>query len=495
MRKLASLLLLLLLLIPAFAQADNASGNWYEIFVPAFRDSNGDGVGDLNGVREKLDYLEDMGYTGLWLTPIMPSPSYHKYDVTDYLDVDPSFGTLDDLKALAADCHARGIRLIIDLPVNHSSSQHPWFLAACEALRTGSESPYINYYNFSDKQLSKYIPVQGTALFYEEQFSGGGMPDLNLSSEALRGELRAILSFWLADCGIDGFRLDATTSYFTGHTDENIAFLAWLKQECEAIRPGSFLVGECWTGLETIADYYTSGVDAFFLFPMSQAEGWVARSLRARKPALEYQAKLEETLSRIPGLLAPFLSNHDTGRTIGAIQGRSSLPKAKFAEGLLQIAGGAAFTYYGEEIGMVGSGDDPNKRLPMYWADDEMCGLMPGTTSVEYAYPSVQAQLGDPASLLNYCRQLNQLRLRFPAVADGATAFLFADANLLLMQRTTPDSTVLIAVNFSPKAAGAITLPAGGWTIGADIETGTEAASLADGALSLPPYAIVILAE
>ena len=181
------------------AQADTTPHtNWYEIFVRSFADSDGDGLGDLNGVREKLPYLTDLGFTGIWLMPIMPSPSYHKYDVTDYQAIDPEYGTLDDFRALIETAHEIGIRVILDLPVNHTSVLHPWFQAAVEALREGrSDDPYIEYYHFSRERSSAFVLLEGTDWYYEEQFSGGGMPDLNLDNPAVRHEIKDILSFWL----------------------------------------------------------------------------------------------------------------------------------------------------------------------------------------------------------------------------------------------------------------------------------------------------------
>lgn len=483
---------------PARAEAEIVP-NWYEVFVRSYRDSDGDGIGDLNGLREKLDYIEDMGWRGLWLMPVMPGPSYHKYDVTDYRGVDPEYGTLADMRALTEACHARGIRLIVDLPVNHTSTQHPWFLEACEALRAGDvDAPRVSWYNFSETGGPGYAPLEGTDWFYEERFAGGGMPDLNLDNPQVRGEIRDIMDFWLNDVGVDGFRLDAVTSYFTNDDAANIAFLAELKSEAEALKPGSFLVGECWAGLSTIAQYYDSGVDSFFLFPAAQAEGFIVASARSRRGgASKFAAGLEKALQAIPnGLLTPFLCNHDTGRTVGLVQGRKNPDAVKFVEGLLAAMPGSAFTYYGEEIGMVGSGDDPNKRLAMDWGDGCMTEQPPGTTAVEYAYPGVRAQQADPDSLLNYVRAANQMRLAHPAVAAGALETLVAEGDLLLIRRTSAEETCLIAVNFSTKGEGALEVEP--CRIVADLETGGEAASL-DGSgsallLRLPPHAIVVLA-
>ena len=498
MKRLLCLVMTILIAGSAALAGGSDVPNWYEVFVRSYQDSDGDGLGDLNGLRDRLDYIADMGWRGLWLMPVMPSPSYHKYDVTDYCAVDPEYGTLEDMRALVAACHARDICLIVDMPVNHTSTGHPWFLAACEALRAGNDDdPAVAFYNFTREGKGSCAPLEGTQWYYEEQFAGGGMPDLNLDNPAVRQEIRAIFDFWLNDVGVDGFRLDAVTSYYTGDTAANVEFLAWLKAMAEELKPGSFMVGECWANLNTIAEYYASGADSFFLFPAAQAEGFLVSALRARKaPAEKFAKAYQKALDAIgSGRLAPFLCNHDTGRTVGLVQGRTNPDVAKFAEGLLGTLNGGVFTYYGEEIGMVGSGDDPNKRLAMYWSDGDMTDQPPGTTAIEYPYPSVEEQLDDPASLLNYVRAVNAARLEHPAIADGENSFLLAEGNLCLMRRETAGESCLIAVNFSAKEPGR--LEVGPCAIAADLETGSEGASLeeADGTtwLSLPPYGIAVL--
>ena len=494
------LMIILLLAMPFAALAETIdAANWYEVFVYSYQDSDGNGIGDLNGLRQRLDYIDGMGFDGLWLMPIMPSPSYHKYDVTDYCQVDPLYGTVDDLKALAAECHERGIRLILDLPINHSSSQHPWFKEAVTALKRGeTDNPYIDYYVFSQQPGSKMVPVSGTDWYYEEQFSGGGMPDLNLDSPAVLEEIRAILSFWLEECDVDGFRLDAVTSYYTGNTAKNIEFLRQLKEMAEAIKPGSYIVGEAWTGLMEIAQYYGSGVDSFFLFPASQAEGYIAQVIRSQKPASAYAAYLKQAEDAIPsGIWAPFLSNHDTGRAVAAMQARTAPAKLKFAHGLLAMMGGNTFTYYGEEIGMAGSGDDPNKRTAMYWNDEDMTQNPPGVTKAEYPYPSADEQAADPDSLLNYIRALNGLKKQFPAIARGEHETVYTDDFLCLLRRDWQGESIYIAMNFSPAETLSLPLPeeiAPLALLGELAADGGACLPEADGAaITLPPYTIAIL--
>lgn len=505
MKRLLVWCVLLICLVNA-AAAQTPSFNWYEIFVRSYQDSDGDGIGDLQGLISRLDYISDMGYDGIWLMPIMPSPSYHKYDVTDYMSIDPQYGTLKDFRALVKGCHERGIRLIIDLPVNHSSSRHPWFTQACNALRAGDETnPYVDYYCFSRQNGQKRVQVSDTEWYYEEQFAGGGMPDLNLDSEVLRAEVTAIMDFWLNECNVDGFRLDAVTSYYAADVERNVAFLRWLSDTAETLKPGCFMVGEAWVSLNSIAEYYESGIDSFFLFPASQAEGYIARTIRARsKPAQQYvnfMQQVEEALG--DHLIAPFIGNHDTGRAVGSLQARSAPQRAKFAEALVNLMGGATFTYYGEEIGMVGSGEDPNKRLAMYWNDQDMTAQPPGATKIEYAFPSVDDQLEDEYSLLNYCKKLNHLKLQNPAFALGKNEFLYVDGEVCIMKRTWNDQECWIYVNFSATQTQSGSSKLVGnwkerpWTLAGTLDVGEES-SLAEISgdevrFELPPYGIIVL--
>ncbi len=506
MKRLLSLLLLLCMLLPAASAEESTdlpdSFNWYEIFVWSYQDSDGNGIGDFNGVRSRLDYIADMGYTGIWFMPIMPSPSYHKYDVTDYKAVDPQYGTMDDFRALVKECHDRGIRVIIDLPVNHTSTRHPWFLQAVESIQKRKfDSPYLDYYCFTEAPSgNKYVKISGSSWHYEEQFAGGNMPDLNLHSEAVLAEIRDIVTFWLADVGVDGFRLDAVTSFHAADVQQNVATLDKIKAMCEAVKPGSYLVGEAWVGLSALAEYCVSAVDSFFLFPSSQAEGFIVKSLLGRSPnAKTFASGLEKALEAIPdtSILAPFLCNHDTGRTIGLLQARKLPERAKFAQGVLGMMPGNVFTYYGDEIGMVGAGDDPNKRLAMYWNDGDMTTQPPGVTKLEYAYPCVDDQLADPASLLNYCKAVNHARLASPLIARGRNSFVYYDQYVCLMKRELDGKCCWIAMNFAKSAEKAVEIPATGLTIVSDLVALEGNAALTEGegvtTVTIPAYGIVVL--
>ncbi len=343
---------------------DDNVRNWYEIFLYSFADSDGDRIGDFKGATEKLEYVRDMGFTGIWLMPVMPSPSYHKYDVTDYYSVDPAYGTMEDFQAFLAKAQELGIKVILDLVINHTSNEHPWFQDA----KTGTDAVYRDYYNFQDTPADGYQQIGSS--YYECRFVNT-MPDLNLDSETVRKEIVNIMDFWLG-LGVDGFRLDAVTSYYAGNSTKNIAFLSWLNEEAKSIDPDCYLVGECWADESTIASYYSSGIDSFFYFPMSTGSGrgeivniLSEESVDRGASYAELTMHLEERFG-MDVLMAPFLDNHDTDR-FASVLGLYNPDRLKAAYGMLAMMRGGSFAYYGSEAGMVGTGADPNKRIGMYW--------------------------------------------------------------------------------------------------------------------------------
>lgn len=438
---------------------DDAYDNYYEIFVYSFNDSDGNGIGDLKGVTQKLDYVRDMGYTGIWLMPICTSPTYHKYDVTDYKAIDPAYGTMADFEELLSAAHSKGIKVITDLVVNHSSSQHPWFEEFKKACRNGdTESKYYEYYNFSDSFKTGYSYLSGAGGYYEARFQSG-MPDLNLDSEYVRQEISDIMKFWL-EKGVDGFRLDACTSYYTGSTKKSAEFAGWIKQEAVKFNPEAYIVGEVWANAGTIKSFYQSGADSFFCFPAQGSDGYVNNAVNLsvsignyKVAANSFYTSMETVVTMANGYIpAPFLCNHDTGRAAGFL-GRDP-KRIKFAYGLLSLYTGNTFTYYGDEIGMTGSSTDPDKRVGMRWTADTK-GIYPsGVTSYDpatyYNFSSVEEQLKDKNSILNYYKLCNNARNAFPALMRGTAERLEnSNEDVLVVKKTYNDQSVIIVVNFS----------------------------------------------
>ncbi|MCM1105529.1 MAG: alpha-amylase family glycosyl hydrolase [Blautia sp.] len=490
---------------------DDNYRNYYEIFVYSFYDSDGDGTGDLQGVIQKLDYIEEMGFNGIWLMPIMPSPTYHKYDVTDYENIDPVYGDLEDFKQLTEACHERGIRLVIDLVMNHSSSEHPWFTQACDyliSLPEGQEPdlsvcPYVDYYHFTTEQVnSTYYGVPGVNWWYEGAF-WSEMPDLNLESEALRAEFEKIADFWI-ELGVDGFRMDAALHFEENDTTANNEILHWLYSYCLEKNPDFYMVSEVWANAATIADYYGSATPSMFNFDAGSAEGKLISAARNGKMSSLVQAMLdyqEDFSAENPQYIdAPFLTNHDMGRVANSVV--SDPDKLKLAAGLLMMMNGSPFVYYGEEIGMKSSGtEDENKRLPMYWSDTDTTGITKGPAGSVGAplssLPSWEEQRADTDSLLNYYERALRLRNENPEIARGTVEKVesLCDGAQAAITKNYMDNTIGIVYNVSGEE---ITISLEGtvlsdMSIRGYLTLHQEKVSLEGQKLVLPPGSICIL--
>ena len=468
--------------------ADNVR-NWYEIFVYSFADSDGDRIGDFKGATEKLDYVRDMGFTGIWLMPMMPSPTYHKYDVTDYYDIDPQYGTLDDFKAFLDRAHELDIKVIIDLVVNHTSNEHPWFLDA----KTGKDAKYRDYYNWSDTPKNGYNPINGS--YFESRFVST-MPDLNLDNPAVRDEIEEIMRFWL-DMGVDGFRLDAVTSYYTGQLGANIDFLSWLGDTARAIKPDCYIVGEAWSDKSTINNYYQSRIDSFFYFPMAGNGGEIRKILDEDRIKKGWMfGNLIEDMQRFPDdhIMASFLGNHDMDRIAYSI-GIYDLKRLKAAYGMLSVMEGGIFVYYGDEIGMLGKGADPNKRIGMLWTDRaSTTKCPPGTNMADYRLPSVSEQMDDRNSLLNYVKNAMAIRNAYPIIGRGETVVIEQpDTDICILEKTLDGEEVYVILNLSNTAK---TVEVPGEEIIAFLDADLRAGNgfkLKDGSLSMDSWGIAFL--
>ena len=482
----------------------------YEIFVYSFCDSNGDGIGDINGITSKLDYIQDMGFDQIWLTPVHPSQTYHKYDVCDYYDIDPAFGTLEDYVQLINECHERGMRVLMDLVLNHTSSQHEWFVKAVEYLHElpsdwepdPSYCPYFDYYNFTRKQEFGYAPVEGTNWFYEARF-WSEMPDLNLDNKAVRNEIKDIVSFWL-DKGVDGFRLDAVTSYHTDRLEENIAFTKFFCDLCKRIDPDCYIVGEVWDDRNKIASLYKSGIDSLFNFPFSGNDGIIRNVImESIKPSDFVHAMVvsdEAFRNSNPDYIdAPFYTNHDIARSAG-YYAIDEGPQTKMAYALSLLMSGDSFMYYGEEIGMKGAGKDENKRAPMYWSDDpsdpDLCAGPPDMDEVVMKFPSLADQKNDDLSLYNWFKQVIKVRNAFPSIAEGKVEECpeLCTDHLAAFYKECESQRILILINLGlvEEVCDLSSLP-GELKLSAVLNTSEEHIELSDGKITMPSYSIAIL--
>ncbi len=484
---------------------------WYEIFVYSFCDSDADGIGDLNGVRSQLPYLQELGITGIWFMPIHPSTTYHKYNVSDYYAIDPAYGTMEDFDALMADCEKLGIQVILDLVVNHTGTEHTWFKTAVEYLKAlpqgaqpnSGDCPYVDYYSFSQDSTAISAPkeVTGADWWYEAMFSYD-MPDLNLDNPAVRGEVEDIMAFWM-EKGVSGFRLDAAKEFFTGNTTKNVEVLSWLQQAATDIDPEAYLVAEVWDSFANVTAYYESGISSIFNYPFGNSDGKITAVIRGAGNASvvsTYATALEKAdkayLAANPDYIdAPFLSNHDVGRITGfALRDEY---KTKLAGAMNILMSGSVFIYYGEELGMAGSGNDPSKRVAMYWNDsgEGMTRLPPEATAQEHPFGSLESQRGDDESIYNYYRQAIAIRKALPVISHGrVTAETKLNTGCISAQRKTwGNEECIILMNIAPDPAQADLTDYAQWTLAASLSADGNAITLESSTLNLPAYGVAIL--
>lgn len=488
----------------------NPQGLWYqhaifyEVNLRAFYDSNGDGHGDLPGLIQKLDYLRDLGVDCLWLMPIYPSPRHDDgYDISDYCNIDPVFGTLDDFKRLLAEAHRRGMRVITDLVLNHTSEQHPWFQAA----RSDRNSPYRDFYVWSDSDQKykdariiftdtetsnwTFDPLAGQYFwhrFYKTQ------PDLNFDNPAVQQAMLEVAKFWL-DLGIDGFRVDAPPYLFEreGTSCENLpethAYLKRFRAFVEQVNPEALLLSEANQWPEDVREYFGNGdqMHMNFHFPLmprifqslAVADRAPIAEILARTPYLppgcqwatflrcHDELTLEMVTPEVRRLMWDFYAPEPRMRLNMGIRRRlaplleNHPARLRVAHSILLTLIGSPTLYYGDEIGM---GDDiwlPDRngvRTPMQWDNSPNAGFSkasslyaPVIADETYGFQrlSVAAQEKAPDSLLNWLKRVIRTRHGYPAFGNGALRLLPACPAILAYLRQNGTQTLLVVNNLS----------------------------------------------
>ena len=444
---------------------DDKYRNFYEIFVRSFKDSDGDGYGDINGIIQKLDYLKpasgaassySLGVNAIWLMPICPSPSYHKYDISDYCAIDPMYGTMEDFENLLAKCHERNIKVIIDMVLNHTSKEHEWFKAFCELIHCrekGTECEYdpkyAEYYsyitaeemekdgiitkkdNYTDYRYNgrRFQKIPGSSSFYECNFSDD-MPELNYDSPYVWEEVEKICDFWI-NKGVDGFRFDAVLYFYLNDTDLNTQVLKRICDYCKSKKSDFYTVGEAWTANSTVRKYFNSGFDSFFDFSFANSTGYISSTVKS-KDGVAFAKKLQnwnnqlKLVSASDAIDAPFLSNHDMSRSSAYF---STDGQRKMAASLYLLMPGNSFIYYGEEIGLKGSTSDSSKKDPtartaIKWSASDDGSKIINPPGADYKLSQenikgVEEQLRDEDSILNHYRLLLKLKNQNPQIARG----------------------------------------------------------------------------
>lgn len=459
--------------LPIVEQSGWARGGvCYEIFVRSFYDSDGDGVGDLRGLIQKLDYVNDgnpatksdLGATCLWLMPVAQSPSYHGYDVTNYYAVNRDYGTEADFKRLMTEAHRRGIRVLVDLVLNHTASDHPYFQSAL----LDRDSPYRDFYLWSPTQIrvKDWGPVWHKAETRPEYYFGlfwSGMPDLNLANPKVKAEAQKIARYWLQDMGVDGFRLDAVAHFFESgdtvkHAAANHPWLRDFAAYVHRVAPKSYTVGEVWDSTGAIVPYYPDQLDSYFIFEIADA---VIDAVNKGSKDRLVSAVLRAQRDLPPGRWSPFLRNHDQTRAMTDMSG--DFGRARAAATLLLTLPGFPFMYYGEEIGMTGNKPDPRLRTPMQWSSRPSAGFTTGLPwtplQPDSLTANVQMQNADSASLLNHYRRLIHLRAANSALANGDFVPMKTEAATVVSYlRRTKTSTALVVTNLAGSAVAGVTL-------------------------------------
>ncbi|MCZ6520192.1 MAG: alpha-amylase family glycosyl hydrolase [Bacteroidetes bacterium] len=458
-------------------------GTWpfavtYEIFVQSFYDSNGDGIGDIPGMTSKLDYLQELGIQAVWLMPIMPSPSYHKYDVTDYKGIHPDYGTEEDFRRFTDEAHKRGIRVVIDFIINHTDKSHPWFMESKKGRnitnQQGEEvpNPYWDYYEWKtlkaikkegtmtkesegdSDNIVKWYEVEGMEQLYYGYF-GSHMPDINFDNEVVKQEVFEIGKWWLSEMGIDGFRLDAAKHIFDHYPEKNHSFWIEFREAMQTVKQDVYLVGEVWADAETVAPYL-QGLPASFNFDMGYAivnavnNGSDTSLVKRYKEITEYYQSVTEDF-----IDATFIRNHDQNRVLNDVGG--DLRKAKMAASLLLTLPGSPYLYYGEEIGMAGQKPDEHIREPFLWDMKENDSGRPTWIEAKYSTDemvvSLSQQMEDQKSLYNHYKTLIKLRNNHKALTFGDINITdLSDDRLISFTRESEGHTALVIHNISPES-------------------------------------------
>ncbi|PKQ19352.1 MAG: glucohydrolase [Actinobacteria bacterium HGW-Actinobacteria-6] len=521
----------------------------YQIAVSSFADANGDGRGDLRGIIERLDYLNDgtdasLGVDAIWLTPINTSPlSDFGYDVSDYRSIDPRFGTMEDFEELLEECHRRGMRVVMDLVLNHTSIEHPWFVES----RSSRDNPKRDWYIWRDGRTPRKPPnswvavVEGSAWefdattgqYYYHAFLPF-QPDLNWRNPEVREEMFGVARYWL-DKGVDGFRLDLVNCLYEDaelrnnppklgprpylaqkhlhdlSQPENLQIAAELRRLVEDFGE-RVLMGEVLTLTPDVCiDYLGNGSDRLHLsFYMEFVRNkWNAEAFRRSVRWLE---------ENVPegGWPCYYLNNHDLARSFTRLGGPQPRARAKVAAAMLLTLRGTPILYYGEEIGMPSSRvpraliDDPvgrkfwplrvgrdGSRTPMHWSASENAGFsaweswLPVDSS--YRTRNVEDESERPGSLLNWYRQLLGARKANPALNSGDYREIGGvPKGVFAYTRQAGAGEVAVCLNFSAKRVEC-PLPAGDREWRLLLSTHRDAGALEPGRLQLEPNEALLL--
>lgn len=480
-------------IVPSPSNWDNEkrAGITYQLLVYSFADGNGDRYGDLKGLADHLGYIDELGASAVWLSPIHPSPSYHGYDVADYSAVNSRFGSLDDFDTFVAKAHRMGIKVYLDFVLNHTSTEHPWFREAS----SDSESPYRDYYIFSDDPRSDIaagsIPMissegpggydasqwfKTTAGYFHSHFNTSAFADINYGPSASCSEspaFRALTDaadFWIRR-GVDGFRLDAVKHiYHNALSNENPAFLKAFYDHCNNTyktcggNGDIYMVGEVFDEADKVAPYY-KGLPALFEFSFWNRLEWAINNGTGCYFFNDIDSYRQQYANYRPDAIAATkLSNHDEDRAAEKL-GKSP-DKEKLAAAVLLTASGNPFIYQGEELGYwdTKAGGDEYVRAPIDWGTSLADAALRGKVDKNMlsTVGNVSDQESDEASVLNSYRYFARLRNIYPSLATGEmlphsvyNQNKKTHSSLAVWYRTYGNEKMLVIHNFGPDSVSA----------------------------------------
>jgi len=491
------------------------SAIFYEIWPRSFQDSDGDGSGDFNGMTNKLDYLQDLGVTGIWLTPVFEAPSYHGYDFQDFYNVEADYGSMADFERFIAESHKRGMKVILDLVLNHISDKHDWFIKSSNKVagyedyfiwRNDRPSDWGQAWSATPNPTAVWHWSKTRQAYYYGAF-GATQPDLNLSKQVVVDELNRLATFWLKK-GVDGFRLDAVRYAIEegkfplqADTKGTLDYWTLFTQHVKSINPDAMLVAEAWTGLDIVGKYRNNGkgLDSAFDFDFGyvvidflnpkaakSADFGTLSTTNLKHNRENLWMNLQNRKAAAPmTYFSPFLTNHDQNRIMYTLE--NDMDKAKVAASVLMTTPGTLYMYYGEEIGMsqFKTGDDQYRRAIMQWSEDKSSGF--NTTgniwldqskwfpwvrnhkgwwanywrSLQGKGLSVTAQAADNESLYNHYKRLIKVRnqnttLMYP---DEIRYYPVNNIDVWLVQNSDEKGTNWVVVNLNSKADATFNVP------------------------------------
>ncbi|MDE6274516.1 MAG: hypothetical protein K2L87_05665 [Clostridiales bacterium] len=515
-------------------------GAWYTMFVYSFADSDGDGIGDIPGLIEKLDYLndgdptttDDLGITGMWLLPIMPASTFHKYDIEDYYAIDPQYGTMEDFDRLIEECDKRGISVIIDLVLNCTSNKNPWFLDAVH----NPDSPYREYYRFyNDIENKEDVNLDAAVLGYESwsrydkdgnpydkdsdipdteiaaSLYAGYMPDLNYDNESTRNEIKKVAKFWL-DKGCAGFRLDSAPHIYSKaeiplsstKTVEEYNYEFWTEffDYCKTINPDTYLVGEVLTGnVDQRAEYMRSMKSDFdfgLIYSLrDEIKHPQSDNMLGLKLTADYNKYRKVTNDNY--INAPFQTDADVNRMAGVFD--NDPRKIKLAQMFSLTLEGLPFMYYGDEIGMLGNKNSGEIfKLSFPWAKDDPLQTTrlnywniygKKADKSDYTQP-FEEQNTDPNSVLSAIRTLIHIRCENEALFKGRYQSFTAASNIVSYKMVSDHQEAVMLHNMRDETV-TFNFDVAGYKL--LYMTYHGELKIVDGVITLDPYESIILAK